>query len=67
MISSAAVDSLPALLDRKKQLEVHTSILQAVMTQVASRDVPQFFELETALATGTYKMTQPRLKRKFWS
>lgn len=52
---SAAVDSLPALLDRKKQLEVHTSILQAVMTQVASRDVPQFFELETALATGTYK------------
>ena len=52
---SAAVDSLPALLDRKKQLEVHTSILQAVMTQVASRDVPQFFELETGLATGTYK------------
>jgi hypothetical protein len=52
---SAAVDSLPALLDRKKQLEVHTSILQAVMAQVASRDVPQFFELETGLATGSYK------------
>jgi hypothetical protein len=52
---ATAVDSLPALLDRKKQLEVHTSILQAVMNQVAARDVPQFFELETSLATGSYK------------
>lgn len=50
-----AVDSLPALLERKKQLEVHTSILQAVMNQVASRDVPQFFELEISLATGAYR------------
>jgi hypothetical protein len=52
---ATAVDSLPALLDRKKQLEVHTSILQAVMNQVAARDVPQFYELETSLATGSYK------------
>lgn len=52
---ATAVDSLPALLDRKKQLEVHTSILQAVMNQVAARDIPQFFELETSLATGSYK------------
>jgi len=29
---ATAVDSLPALLDRKKQLEVHTSILQAVVS-----------------------------------
>lgn len=50
---ATAVDSLPALLDRKKQLEVHTSILQAVMGQVASRDVPQFFELESTLASGS--------------
>ena len=52
---ATAVDSLPALLERKKQLEVHTSILQAVMNQVAARDVPQFFELEISLSTGTYK------------
>jgi hypothetical protein len=52
---AAAVDSLPALLDRKKQLEIHTSILQAVMNQVAARDVPQFYELETSLATGSYR------------
>ena len=51
---ATAVDSLPALLDRKKQLEMHTSILQAVMNEVAARDVPQFFELESSLATGSY-------------
>mmetsp|Transcript_10077 Transcript_10077/g.27820 ORF Transcript_10077/g.27820 Transcript_10077/m.27820 type:complete len:645 (-) Transcript_10077:63-1997(-) len=59
---ASAVDSLPALLDRKKQLEVHTSILQAVMNQVASRDVPQFFELESALATGQYKSDLSKAK-----
>jgi sec1 family domain-containing protein 1 len=59
---ATAVDSLPALLDRKKQLEMHTSILQAVMNQVAARDVPQFFELETSLASGTYKNDADRAK-----
>jgi hypothetical protein len=59
---ATAVDSLPALLDQKKQLEVHTSILQAVMNQVAARDVPQFFELETSLATGSYKNDLARAK-----
>jgi len=60
---ATAVDSLPALLDRKKQLEVHTSILQAVMNQVAARDVPQFFELETSLATGSYSNDSTRAKQ----
>jgi sec1 family domain-containing protein 1 len=59
---ATAVDSLPALLDRKKQLEIHTSILQAVMNQVAARDVPQFYELETSLATGSYKNDLGRAK-----
>mmetsp|Transcript_14375 Transcript_14375/g.29895 ORF Transcript_14375/g.29895 Transcript_14375/m.29895 type:complete len:653 (-) Transcript_14375:1612-3570(-) len=59
---ATAVDSLPALLDRKKKLEVHTSILQAVMNQVAARDIPQFFELETSLATGSYKNESTRAK-----
>lgn len=52
---ASAVDSLPKLLEQKKQLEMHTSILQAVMNEVAARDVPQFFELESALASGQYK------------
>lgn len=52
---ASAVESLPALLERKKQLEVHTSILQAVMNEVAARDIPVFYELENAFATGTYK------------
>lgn len=60
---ATAVDSLPALIERKRQLEVHTSILQAVMTQVASRDIPQFYELESALATGSYKNDQAKAKR----
>eukprot|EP00934_Nitzschia_sp_Nitz4_P005717 Nitzschia sp. Nitz4//scaffold62_size106224//48844//50880//NITZ4_004357-RA/size106224-augustus-gene-0.92-mRNA-1//1//CDS//3329555859//5707//frame0 len=57
-----AVDSLPALLERKKQLEVHTSILQAVMNQVAARDVPQFFEMESSLSTGSYRNDPGRAK-----
>lgn len=60
---ATAVDSLPALLERKQQLEVHTSILQAVMTEVAARDVPQFFELEYKLATGSYRNDAVKAKK----
>ncbi|KAL3803020.1 hypothetical protein HJC23_011643 [Cyclotella cryptica] len=60
---ATAVESLPLLLERKKKLEVHTSILQAVMNEVASRDVPQFYELETSLATGTYKNDPAKAKK----
>jgi hypothetical protein len=60
---ATAVESLPVLLERKKKLEVHTSILQAVMNEVASRDVPQFYELETSLATGSYKNDPAKAKK----
>jgi len=50
-----AVDSLPVLLEKKKQLEIHTSILQAVMNEVAARDIPSLYELQSSLATGSYK------------
>jgi sec1 family domain-containing protein 1 len=60
---ASAVDSLPALLERKKQLEVHTSILQGVMNEVASRDVPQFYELESSLATGSYRNDLNKAKK----
>lgn len=60
---ATAVDSLPELLEQKKQLEVHTSILQAVMNEVARRDVPQFFELESSLATGQYKNDLAKAKK----
>ena len=59
-----AVDSLPKLLEQKKQLEMHTSILQAVMNEVAARDVPQFFELESALASGQYKNDASKAKNE---
>jgi hypothetical protein len=61
---ATAVESLPVLLDRKKKLEVHTSILQAVMNEVAARDVPQFYELETSLATGNYKNDPSKAKKE---
>jgi len=61
---ASAVDSLPQLLERKKQLEMHTSILQAVMNEVAARDVPQFFELESALASGQYKSDTAKAKNQ---
>ena len=60
---ATAVESLPILLERKKKLEVHTSILQAVMNEVAARDVPQFYELEASLATGTYKNDSSKAKK----
>lgn len=62
-----AVDSLPVLLERKKQLETHTSILQAVMNEVASRDVPQFYELESSLAIGQYKNDLAKAKNEVLS
>jgi len=57
-----AVDSLPALIEQKKQLEIHTRILEAVMNEVAARDVPQFYELESALATGQFKNDHAKAK-----
>lgn len=57
------MESLPILLERKKKLEVHTSILQAAMNEVASRDVPQFYELEISLSTGTYKNDAAKAKK----
>lgn len=61
---STAVASLPQLLEQKKQLEIHTSILQAVMNQVAARDIPTLYELESSLATGAYKNDLPRAKKE---
>jgi hypothetical protein len=50
---SAAIESLPEILAKKANLEAHTNILQAVMTRIAAREVPTFFEHEQAiLAAG---------------
>lgn len=49
---SEAIESLPEILQRKATLETHTNLMQAVMKQIAARDIPSFFELEQALLTG---------------
>ena len=48
-----AVDSLPALLNRKKNLNMHLAILGGVMARVAARNVPVYFEVEQSIATGS--------------
>lgn len=58
-----AIDSLPELLEHKKQLEIHTSILQAVMGEVAKREIPLFYELESDIATGQYNNDIPGAKK----
>lgn len=48
-----AIESLPEILSKKANLETHTNILQAVMRNIAAREVPTYFEMEQAiLAAG---------------
>ena len=49
----SAVDSLPKLLERKKSLEVHTNILQAIMNVIAAREVPVLFDLEESMVVSS--------------
>ncbi|RHY97155.1 hypothetical protein DYB26_007776 [Aphanomyces astaci] len=49
---AAAVDTLPALLEMKKTLEVHTNVFQATMDAVTTRQVPEFSMLEQRLIEG---------------
>jgi len=49
----SAVDSLPKLLERKKSLEVHTNILQAIMSAIAAREVPIFFDVEESMVASS--------------
>ena len=46
---SAAIESLPEILAKKANLEVHTNMLQAVMSKIASREIPTFFEVEQGI------------------
>lgn len=49
---SAAIESLPEILAKKANLEAHTNMLQAVMSQIASREIPTFFEVEQAIVSS---------------
>jgi hypothetical protein len=46
---SAAISMLPEILAKKANLEAHTNILQAVMKEIAARDVPAYFEIEQSV------------------
>ena len=40
------MDSLPALLERKKRGEAHNNLLQAMFSMICDRDVPTYYEME---------------------
>ncbi|KDO33631.1 hypothetical protein SPRG_01605 [Saprolegnia parasitica CBS 223.65] len=50
----AAVDTLPALLEKKKSLEVHTNIFHATFESVSARHVHEFSMLEQKLIDGSH-------------
>ena len=47
-----AIDSLPELMSKKANLETHTTILKAALTEISTRDIPTFFEVELAMTTS---------------
>ncbi|TMW65873.1 hypothetical protein Poli38472_003638 [Pythium oligandrum] len=50
----AAVDTLPALLEKKKMLEVHTNIFHAAFEGVTARHIPSYSMLEQKLFDGSH-------------
>ncbi|OQR92252.1 SEC1 family transporter SLY1 [Achlya hypogyna] len=54
----AAVDTLPALLEKKKSLEVHTNIFHATFESVSARHVHVYSVLEQKLIDGSHVTKQ---------
>ncbi|RLN59013.1 hypothetical protein BBJ28_00006811, partial [Nothophytophthora sp. Chile5] len=50
----AAVDTLPALVEKKKMLEVHTNIFHAAFEGVTTRHIPSYSMLEQKLIDGSH-------------
>lgn len=53
---SQTIESLPELLAKKANLDVHTSVLQAVMRKIALREIPTYFEVEQGILTNAGKV-----------
>uniref|UniRef100_M4BGH3 Uncharacterized protein n=1 Tax=Hyaloperonospora arabidopsidis (strain Emoy2) TaxID=559515 RepID=M4BGH3_HYAAE len=49
----AAVDTLPALMEKKKMLEAHTNIFHAAFEGVSKRHIPSYSVLEQKLIDGS--------------
>lgn len=50
----AAVDTLPALVEKKKMLEVHTNIFHSAFESVTARHIPSYSMLEQKLIDGSH-------------
>uniref|UniRef100_A0A7S3JTN2 Sec1 family domain-containing protein 1 n=1 Tax=Aureoumbra lagunensis TaxID=44058 RepID=A0A7S3JTN2_9STRA len=57
-----AVGELPALVEKKKRLEAHTSILGAIMSRVVSRELPRYFDAEEARRPELFELLGPQAK-----
>lgn len=53
---SQAIESLPEILQKKVNLEAHTSVLQAVMRKIALREIPTYFEVEQGILNSGGKV-----------
>ncbi len=46
---SEAIEQLPEIIKRKDNLETHTNILQALMNEIGTREIHNFFEFEESI------------------
>uniref|UniRef100_A0A7S2WKC2 Sec1 family domain-containing protein 1 n=1 Tax=Mucochytrium quahogii TaxID=96639 RepID=A0A7S2WKC2_9STRA len=58
----STVQSLPALLEKKKVLETHLEVLQATMAVISKRQVHRFVELEQSMIFSQYAEKQKILE-----
>ncbi|GMH87201.1 hypothetical protein TrVE_jg6902 [Triparma verrucosa] len=54
----SAVDDLPKLMDKKKEVESHTGLLQAAMEKIGERQIPMLVDLESRLSSCSDKVAK---------
>ncbi|ERL91253.1 protein sly1 homolog [Dendroctonus ponderosae] len=58
---TSAVQSLPQLLEKKRLIDMHTSIATAILNSIKARKLDTFFELEEKIMSKTQQLEKPLL------
>ncbi|XP_050308069.1 protein sly1 homolog [Anthonomus grandis grandis] len=58
---TSAVQSLPQLLEKKRLIDMHTSIATAILNSIKSRKLDTFFELEEKIMSKAQQLEKPLL------
>ncbi|XP_018571692.1 protein sly1 homolog [Anoplophora glabripennis] len=58
---TSAVNSLPQLLERKRLIDMHTSVATAILNCIKSRKLDTFFELEEKIMSKAQALEKPLL------